>query len=62
MTSRCSFELVQKAARCGIRLLCKVSAPTALAVRLAQQANMSLITTARSGELLLLSGERRLTS
>lgn len=62
MTSRCSFELVQKAARCGIRLLCTVSAPTALAVRLAQQANMSLITMARSGELLLLSGERRLTS
>lgn len=62
MTSRCSFELVQKAARCGISLLCTVSAPTALAVRLALQANMSLVTSARSGELLVLSGEQRLMS
>ena len=59
MSSRCSFELVQKVARSGIRLLCTVSSPTALAVRLANQANLSLITQGRSGELLLLSGAHR---
>ncbi len=62
MSSRCSFELVQKVARSGIRLLCTVSSPTALAVRLANQANLSLITQGRSGELLLLSGAHRVTN
>lgn len=59
MTSRCSFELVQKAARCGVRLLCTVSTPTALAVRLARRANLSLVQAGRRGDLLLLACEPR---
>ena len=35
MSSRCSFELVQKCALAGIAALATVSAPTALAYRLA---------------------------
>src|SRR5690606_13481180 len=42
MSSRCSFELVQKAATLGIRGLATISAPTALALSLAQEAGMSL--------------------
>ncbi|EKV32640.1 Formate dehydrogenase chain D [Caenispirillum salinarum AK4] len=44
MTSRCSFELVQKAARAGTPLLATLSAPTALALDLARQAGMTLAT------------------
>lgn len=42
MTSRCSFELVQKAATVGIRGLATISAPTALAYSLAREAGLSL--------------------
>lgn len=62
MSSRCSFELVQKVARCGIRLLCTVSSPTALAVRLAHRANLTLLTRGKDGNLLLLSGAHRITN
>jgi FdhD protein len=42
MSSRCSFELVSKAASIGIPLLATISAPTALALDLARQAGMRL--------------------
>jgi FdhD protein len=42
MTSRCSFELVQKTVTAGIGALVTVSAPTALALDLARQANLFL--------------------
>ena len=42
MTSRCSFELVQKTATVGIGALVSVSAPTALALEIAQKARMFL--------------------
>ena len=37
MTSRCSFELVQKASAAGIPYLATISAPTALALTLARR-------------------------
>ena len=40
MTSRASYELVQKAACAGIELLAAVSAPTGLAVRLAERSGI----------------------
>jgi FdhD protein len=40
MTSRCSFELVQKSATYGIGALVTVSAPTALALQLARKARL----------------------
>ncbi len=43
ITSRASFEMVQKAAALGITTLAAVSAPTARAVRLAESLNMTLI-------------------
>jgi len=43
MTSRASYELVQKAAAAGIPLLAAVSRPTGLAVRLADAAGLTLV-------------------
>ncbi len=43
ITSRASFEMVQKAAAVGIALLAAVSAPTAAAVRLADQLGLTLV-------------------
>ncbi len=47
VTSRLSVEMIQKAAAIGIPVLAAVSAPTALAVRTAQAAGMTLIAVAR---------------
>lgn len=42
LTSRASFEMVQKAAMVGVGALAAVSAPTALAVQIAQAAGLAL--------------------
>jgi len=55
LTSRCSFELVQKAVVLGVPLLVTISAPTTLAVELAQRAGLTLIALARSDSLLCFS-------
>jgi FdhD protein len=49
MTSRCSFELVQKIANVGIAHLVTVSAPTSLALELARQAGVTLAAASRDG-------------
>jgi len=49
MTSRCSFELVQKATQFGIAHLVTISAPTGLALHLAQQAGMTLASRSPDG-------------
>ena len=43
VTSRASYELVQKTAAAGIPLLAAVSRPTSLAIQLAEQANITLV-------------------
>ena len=48
LTSRISIELVQKAARMGASVVVAVSAPTALAVRAAESAGMTLVGIART--------------
>lgn len=52
MSSRCSFELVQKCAIAGIGALATVSAPTALALSLARQAHLKLAALASRGVML----------
>ena len=47
-SSRLSIEMIQKAAMLGIPAMVAVSAPTALAVRTAEAAGMTLIAVARS--------------
>ena len=48
LTSRVSVEMVQKSAAIGAPIVIAVSAPTALAVRTAREAGMTLIAVARS--------------
>ena len=48
LTSRVSVEMVQKTAAIGAPLLVAVSAPTALAVRMAEAAGVTLVAVARS--------------
>ena len=55
LTSRCSYELVEKAALAGIPLLVTVSAPTSLAIERAEEAGLTLIALARSDEMLAVS-------
>jgi FdhD protein len=47
VTSRASYEMVMKSATVGIGILAAISAPTALAIALAQEANVTLIGFAR---------------
>jgi len=50
ITSRASFEMVQKAATVGIGLLAAISAPTGLAIRLAEETGLTLVAFARDGK------------
>ncbi|HKE48907.1 MAG TPA: formate dehydrogenase accessory sulfurtransferase FdhD [Rhodanobacteraceae bacterium] len=47
VTSRASYEMVQKSATVGIALLAAISAPTALAIHLAEETGMTLVGFAR---------------
>ena len=49
MSSRCSYELIEKAAYFGVRALVTISAPTAFALRKAKEANISLYARSPSG-------------
>ncbi len=48
VTSRASFEMVMKAASVGIGILVAISAPTALAIALARETNVTLVAFARA--------------
>ena len=52
MSSRCSFELVQKCAIAGVGALATVSAPTALALSLARQAHLKLAALSSRGVMI----------
>jgi FdhD protein len=52
MSSRCSFELVQKCAMVGIGALATISAPTALALKLANQAGLHLAALSKAGIMI----------
>jgi FdhD protein len=60
ITSRASYEMVQKAACAGISTLVAVSAPTALAIRQAEAAGILLIGFARANQLVAYSCTSRL--
>jgi FdhD protein len=55
VSSRASYEMVQKAASQGIGCLVAISAPTALAVRLAEEHNVTLAGFARGQRLVVYS-------
>ncbi len=60
MTSRISVELVQKAAIMGAPVLAAVSAPTTLALAMAEQAGMTLVAVARDDGFELCCGASRI--
>lgn len=55
LSSRCSYELVEKAVLSACPTLVTISAPTTLALRRAQEANLRLYVLARSDSLLRLA-------
>jgi FdhD protein len=60
VTSRASYEMVQKTVRAGVGVLAAISAPTALAVRSAHEAGLCLIGFARGTDWVAYSHAERL--
>ncbi|MBS3732085.1 MAG: formate dehydrogenase accessory sulfurtransferase FdhD [Desulfobacterales bacterium] len=60
MSSRLSYELVQKAARAGLEMLVGISRPTALAADLARSVNMTLAC-AKDDRFMVFCGDERIT-
>lgn len=61
-SSRASYEMVQKTATAGINLLVAISAPTGLAVRVAEQCGLTLIGFARKNSYVVYSHPQQLDS
>ena len=62
VTSRASFEMVQKATVFGSPLLAAISGPTGLAVRVAEQAGLTLVGFARRGRLTVYTRPERVVA
>jgi FdhD protein len=60
VTSRLSYDLVQKVAMVGVPILVAVSAPTALAVRAADASNITLVAVARRDSLEVFTHATRI--
>jgi FdhD protein len=60
LSSRISFEMIQKANRARIPFMLSASRPTALAVELAQSMNMTLVCISDDTDLIIFSGQDRI--
>ncbi len=61
LSGRSSFEMVLKAARAGLPLIAAVSAPTLLAVKLAEYQGITLVASIRENKMKIYSHPERLT-
>jgi FdhD protein len=61
VSSRASFEIVQKSVVSGLGILAVMSAPSSLAVELARRAGMTLVAFLREERMNIYSGEERVT-
>jgi formate dehydrogenase accessory protein FdhD len=62
VTSRASFEMVQKATVLGAPLLAAISGPTGLAVRVAEQSGLTLVGFARRGRATVYTHPQRVVA
>jgi FdhD protein len=61
VSGRTSFEIIQKAYLAGIPLVAAVSAPSSLAIDLAQESGMTLLGFVRAGSLNIYTHPQRIT-
>ncbi|MFI5229947.1 MAG: formate dehydrogenase accessory sulfurtransferase FdhD [Gemmatimonadales bacterium] len=61
VTSRASYEMVQKTAACGVELLAAVSRPTGLAIRVAVETGVTLVGLLRGETAYVYTGHHRIT-
>lgn len=62
VSSRASYEMVQKAAMCGVEILFAVSAATALAVEVAERCNLTLVGFCKPGRATIYTHPERLAA
>ena len=60
MTSRCSYELVAKAAMAGMPILVAISAPTGLALDIAERIGLTVVALARSDAMTVYTHPARI--
>lgn len=60
VSSRASYEMVQKAAQCGVEILFAVSAATTLAVEVARRCNLTLVGFSKPGRATVYTHPERL--
>ncbi|EPC4046884.1 formate dehydrogenase accessory sulfurtransferase FdhD [Enterobacter mori] len=60
VSSRASYEMVQKAAMCGVEILFAVSAATTLAVEVAERCNLTLVGFCKPGRATIYTHSQRL--
>jgi FdhD protein len=60
VSSRASFEIVQKALVAGVGIMAVISAPSSLAVELAREAGMTLVAFLRQERMNVYAGEERI--
>ena len=61
ITSRCSFEMVQKAVTVNIPVLVAISAPTTMALTIAERAGITLVALARNDSVTAYANPGRIT-
>ncbi|MGJ0625952.1 formate dehydrogenase accessory sulfurtransferase FdhD [Xenorhabdus bovienii] len=60
VSSRASYEMVQKSAMCGVEILFAVSAATSLAIEVAEKCNLTLVGFCKPGRATIYTHPRRL--
>ena len=60
LSSRISFEIIQKAARAGIPILISIAHPTSMAVELGLKLNMTLVCLDKKSGFIVPCGEKRI--